>query len=389
MAYYDTDEPVVRLVDTLIRKAIDTSASDIHLESTDAGLRARYRIDGLLHDQAVMPDVVMRPIISHIKVLSHIDITEKRVPQDGKFRIDHGGNSVDLRVSTFPALYGEKIVIRILDRGRTSIKLDQLGFSDAMRAQCQAIIERAHGFFLVSGPTGSGKTTTLYAALAALNDAHKNIITLEDPVEYNLNGITQGQINTDAGFTFARGMRALLRQDPDIVMVGEIRDTETARIAIEAALTGHFVLSTVHTNDAPSVIMRLMDMGIEPFLINAALTGVLAQRLARTICAHCRIEIEPTGQEKELVATWGLSLDHAYKGAGCEACNNLGYKGRTGIFELLTMDAALRALIVRHPSFDAIYQQAIASGMTRLVADGMAKVNTGVITLSELIRVAV
>ncbi len=258
-----------------------------------------------------------------------------------------------------------------------------------MATTFKELITKSNGFFLVSGPTGSGKTTTLYAALSNLNNPQKNIITLEDPVEYNVPGITQGQIHPDAGFTFEKGIRALLRQDPDVVMVGEIRDKQTAGIAIEAALTGHLVFSTVHTNDAPSVVMRLMDMGIEPFLINAAITGVLAQRLARKICQSCKVEKLPSDQEAALLKKYGSSCKKIYEGTGCQNCLGLGYKGRTGIFELLVMTSALRALIVQHPSFEDIYKQACRDGMQSLTLDGLAKVEQGIISLPELFRVAI
>jgi len=381
-----SDEPVIQLVDFILKKAIAHSASDVHFESMENALRVRYRIDGALYDQPPVEKKVMNQLLSRIKVLAHIDITERRIPQDGKFRIMSGRESIDLRVSTFPSIYGEKIVVRILDRARNTIKLEQLGMSTQMLAAFKELLHRSHGFFLVAGPTGSGKTTTLYAALSVLNSPERNIITLEDPVEYNLDGITQGQINEDVGFTFEKGLRALLRQDPDIVMVGEMRDRQTAQIAVEAALTGHLVLSTVHTNDAPSVIMRLMDMGIEPFLINAAITGVLAQRLARKICTSCRQEAEPTVEQQIILNRLGIDCDTLYSGKGCDACLQLGYKGRVGIFELLVMDTDLRALIVQHPVFDAIYAQARASGMQSLLEDGTRKVQEGIITLDELVR---
>jgi type II secretory ATPase GspE/PulE/Tfp pilus assembly ATPase PilB-like protein len=381
------EHTVVRLVDQLIQDAIARRASDIHLEPTSGGLRTRFRIDGVLLDQPSISLTHMPQVISRIKVLAHVNITEKRIPQDGKFTIQ-GHGPVDLRVSTFPALYGQKIVVRILDRGTHTMALENLGFYPDVLNQFRQLIRRSNGFFLVAGPTGSGKTTTLYAALAALHDPTKNIMTLEDPVEYNLEGITQGQINTDTGFTFEKGIRAVLRQDPDIVMVGEMRDKQTARIAIEAALTGHLVLSTVHTNDAPSVIMRLMDMGIEPFLINAALTGVLAQRLARKICSTCREPVEPHKEEQMMLKKLGLSDNIVlYKGTGCSSCNQLGYKGRIGLFELLCVSSGLRSLIIKHPIFDAIYMQASQDGMRTLLQDGIQKVVDGVITLEELMRV--
>jgi type II secretory ATPase GspE/PulE/Tfp pilus assembly ATPase PilB-like protein len=379
--------PVVKIVDNLLEHAITHAASDIHFEPMAQQLRVRLRVDGVLYDHEPVDGQVMQQLLARLKVLADINIAEKRKPQDGKFRIISNGNEVDLRVSTFPTLHGEKIVVRILDRADHTMVLDRLGFDEATSDHIKELIGKASGFFLVAGPTGSGKTTTLYGALSALNSPEKNIITLEDPVEYFIPGITQGQIHPDAGFTFEKGIRALLRQDPDIVMVGEIRDKETARTAIEAALTGHLVFSTVHANDAASVIMRLMDMGIEPFLINAAVTGVLAQRLARKICVSCKMQHEATPQELAVLKKYGSSLTSLFAGAGCTDCGGLGYKGRVGIFELLIMSSGLRSLIVQHPSFDQIKAKACADGMQLLVNNGLAKVQQGIISLSELMRV--
>ncbi|HSW73663.1 MAG TPA: GspE/PulE family protein [Candidatus Limnocylindria bacterium] len=381
------DTPVVHLVDAIIRKAIAHAASDVHFQSTDNQLRVRYRIDGMLYDQRGIDKTRAQQVLSRLKVLAHLDVTEKRIPQDGKFRMQVDQQPVELRVSTFPTLHGEKIVVRILDRTQTKIDLDHLGLHEDMLRSFKQLLSCASGFFLVTGPTGSGKTTTLYAGLSMLNSPEKNIITLEDPVEYNVHGITQGQIHPEAGFTFEKGIRAILRQDPDIVMVGEIRDRQTAQIAIEAALTGHVVVSTLHTNDAPSVIMRLMDMGIEPFLLNAALSGVLAQRLARKICTQCRIPYEPDHEERLLLKRFALDIPHVYKGQGCDMCLNLGHKGRIGIFELLEPSVALRSLIMQQPAWDTVYNQACADGMMTLAQDGARKVAQGVITLTELARV--
>lgn len=381
------DTSVVHLVDAIIRKAIVHAASDIHFQSTDNQLRIRYRIDGLLYDQRSVEYNRSHQLLSRLKVLAHLDVTERRVPQDGKFRTVVDNQPIELRVSTFPSVYGEKIVVRILDRMQTNIDLDHLGLQSPMLKSFKHLLNRASGFFLVTGPTGSGKTTTLYAGLTMLNSPEKNIITLEDPVEYNVSGITQGQIHPEAGFTFEKGIRAILRQDPDIVMVGEIRDRQTAQIAIEAALTGHVVVSTLHTNDAPSVIMRLMDMGIEPFLLNAALSGVLAQRLARRICVHCRVSVEPDAQESLLLQRFKLESSTVFKGAGCDACLQLGYKGRVGIFELLEPSILLRALMMKQPAWDMIYTQACNDGMITLAQDGADKVLQGLITITELARV--
>jgi type II secretory ATPase GspE/PulE/Tfp pilus assembly ATPase PilB-like protein len=383
------DSSAVAIVDRLLDTAIKMRASDIHLEPLVDGLRVRFRLDGVLHDQPSLSMAVAQQVVSRLKVLSSINIAEKRLPQDGKFQIPYMGRTIDLRISTFPALHGEKMVVRILDQSTHGIALEQLGLSHDMLENFKCLIKRPQGFFLVVGPTGSGKTTTLYAALAALNNPEKNIVTLEDPVEYTMPGITQGYINTAAGFTFEKGIRALLRQDPDILMVGEMRDKQTARVAIEAALTGHLVLSTLHTNDAPSAIMRIMDMGVEPFLINAALSGVLAQRLVRTICTHCKQPEKITPETAQLCKRFDINPELLRVGAGCDNCNNLGYKGRTGIFELLTVSNNLRAQIVTRPNFEYLYQQACDDGMQTLVQDGARHVRAGVITLADFARILV
>lgn len=388
MAYlHDDDASVVQLVDRMVYKAIEYGASDIHAQTTETGLRIRYRIDGVLYDQPRIDKQLMHQVIARVKVLANIDSTQTRIPQDGKFTVTRPTHAIDVRVSTFPAVHGEKLVIRILDRTQTAINLEQLGLTATMLNTLQQLIQASHGLLLATGPTGSGKTTTLYAALMALNNPDKNIITLEDPVEYNIHGITQGQINVETGFTFQKGMRSLLRQDPDVVMVGEIRDQQTANIAMQAALTGHLVLSTLHTNDAVSVMMRLMDMGIEPFLINAALTGVIAQRLARKICTACRVQTEPNDQERALMTRLQLNMPTVYRGTGCGACLQLGYKGRIGIFELLPVTNGLRAFMGKQPSHQQLYDQAVADGMITLHQDGADKVRRGVITVGELGRV--
>lgn len=382
------DQSVVRQADALIRRAIEQNASDIHLEPTAHHLRVRFRIDGVLYDQSPIEKTIMHQIISRLKVLARMNIAEKRLPQDGKFSISINSTPVDLRISTFPSLFGEKMVIRILDRAAHAMQLDQLGFMPAMLDTIKQLVAKQNGFFLVTGPTGSGKTTTLYAILSHLHQPEKNIVTLEDPVEYNIEGITQGPINQAAGFDFEQGIRSLLRQDPDILMVGEIRDKQTARIAIEAALTGHLVLSTLHTNDAPSAVMRLMDMKIEPFLLNASLTGVLAQRLVRKICTQCKESVIKDQRYEQMCSALGIADDvPLYQGAGCAACDQLGYKGRIGLFELLVVSPALRAQIVDRPLFDELYTQALQDGMITLLSDGIAKVKEGVISLQELARV--
>ncbi len=387
MMNHEQDFPVVSLVDAVLLQAITHSASDIHFEPMENKLRVRMRMDGMLYDQEPVDHCLMDQFLSRLKVLANIDIGQKRKPQDGKFRLAHQGQDIDLRVSTFPTVLGEKVVVRILDRTQQLVSLESLGFCFSMLGLVSQLLKTSSGFILVSGPTGSGKTTTLYGAINKINDVHKNIITLEDPVEYFIPGISQGQIHPDAGFTFENGIRSVLRQDPNVIMVGEIRDKQTARTAIEEALTGHLVLSTIHTNDAVSVVMRLMDMGIEPFLINASITAILAQRLARKICTQCKISRPPTDQEAALLAKYKLDIPMVYQGTGCPTCLGLGYKGRTGIFELLVPSNTLRSLMVQHPSFDALYAQALAEGMTTLCADGVQKVKDGVISLQELVRV--
>jgi len=379
--------PATRLVQELLDLAIARGASDIHIDPTADGLLVRFRLDGLLYPLTTIRSAIAAQVISHIKVLAHVNLAQKKIPQDGKFRFTHQNRDIDVRVSTFPSLHGEKIVLRILNRHAQPIALNKLGFNNAMLNDFEQLLKKNNGFFLVSGPTGSGKTTTLYAALSALHDPSKHIITLEDPVEYQVAGITQGQIYPPAGFTFETGMRSLLRQDPDIVMIGEIRDAQTAGIAIEAALTGHLVVSTIHTNDAPSVIMRLMDMNIEPFLINAAITGVLAQRLTRLLCSACRHEVSLTAAQRELLAPYNYPYDHGWASKGCTACAHVGHKGRIGIFELMVMSDELKSLISKQPSFNQIKKQALAQGMITLLSDGVAKVAQGLIGVGELLRV--
>lgn len=378
---------IIDLVDELLRTAIAHRASDIHLEPTPQGLRVRWRIDGVLYDKGYIDPDRMSQVISRLKVMAHMDIAEKRIPKDGKCIIAYEGRQIDARVATFPSVYGQKMVIRILDQAHMNVDLNHLGFEPSVLSSFKELLFKPSGFLLVSGPTGSGKTTTLYASLLALHAPERHIITLEDPVEYYIEGVTQGQVRPDIGFTFASGVRALLRQDPDVVLIGEIRDRETAQVAMEAALTGHLVLSTIHTNDAPAVIMRLMDMGIEPFLINAALQGVLAQRLARTICPHCKSAQEPNAQEKATLKRFNISQDVLYQAKGCSECAGTGCKGRTGIFELLNMTPQMRTHVTYDPRIDVIAQQAVADGMQTLFNDGVEKLKRGDISLQELLRV--
>ncbi len=387
------EDAVITLVDVLLCDAISKQASDIHFQPTQRELLVRYRIDGVLYDCQSFEIGQAPLLISRLKVLANLDIAERRIPQDGRFRVlfDDGSpdsRMIDFRVSTFPTLYGEKMVVRILDRAVRLLGLNALGLSDVMQQQLINLIQRPHGLFLVTGPTGCGKTTMLYALLAALNPQAKNIVTIEDPIEYELQGITQSQINPKAGFTFDTGLRAMLRQDPDIIMIGEIRDRETAQIAIESALTGHLVLSTLHTNDASSAVMRLLEMGIEPYLISATLVGVLAQRLARRLCPACKREITVTKEMVDAAYHGVHDLHSAFAAEGCKNCHQLGYKGRIGLFELLTMDDDLRLLVMQKADVQQMRKHALSHGMQTLMYDGLAKVKDGVTTLEELVLIA-
>jgi len=379
------DDPAVYFVDSLLHNAIEVGASDIHLELTTEYMRVRYRIDGILYDQELIDLSYSSSILSRLKILSSIDIAQKRVPQDGKIRVsvDKNNHLIDLRVSTFPSIYGEKMVIRILDRAQSFKELESLGLKPDVLEKLNSLIKRPYGFFLVTGPTGSGKTTTLYSVLSKLNDSQRNIVTMEDPVEYNLDGITQSQINSKAGFTFEKGLRSILRQDPDVIMVGEIRDRQTAQIAIEAALTGHLVFSTLHTNDAASAVTRLIEMGIESFLISASLVGVLAQRLVRKLCNKCKQQVSLNVQEQEVLGKQKSKKVYGHK--GCKSCFNLGYKGRIGIFELLVVDDLIRDLILNKTSVDAIRLKSVENGLKTLLDDGILKVIDGAVSIDELL----
>jgi len=389
-------DPIVSLVDLLLYQAIHIHASDIHLQPDDATMVVRYRIDGVLYDQCVIDGEQKNLILSRLKILANLDIAERRIPQDGKFKVlvqdgEHArertgiSSLIDFRVSTFPSIYGEKMVIRILDRSHNLLDAQVLGFDEVVLQRIQQLINQPHGFFLVTGPTGSGKTTTLYAILSKLNSPERNIVTMEDPVEYDLPGITQSQINLKAGFTFETGLRALLRQDPDVIMIGEIRDKVTAQIAIESSLTGHLVLSTLHTNDAPSAITRLIEMGIEPFLINASLSGVLAQRLVRKLCSQCKQQVVLDTPSREILQGQGITCDVVFKAVGCSRCFNLGYSGRVGIFELLCIDDHLRELVMHKESTEKIRLHAVNNGMKLLMQDGIEKVQQGIISLEDLL----
>ncbi|MDR7433832.1 MAG: type II secretion system ATPase GspE [Armatimonadota bacterium] len=381
------EAPLVRLVNLIISQAILDGASDIHIEPHRQGIQVRYRIDGVLHDVMAPPKQLQAAIISRIKIMASMDIAERRVPQDGHIHLVVEGREYDLRVSTLPTVYGEKVVLRILDQASMRLNLSRLGMTVDTLTKWEALISKPYGMILVCGPTGSGKTTTLYATLNKLNIPEKNIVTVEDPVEYQLPRINQVQVNPRAGITFANGLRSILRQDPDIIMVGEIRDRETAEIAIQASLTGHLVLSTIHTNDAPGATTRLIDMGIEPFLITSSLIGVLAQRLVRTICESCKESYAPPPEALRRLDLEGTKEILLYRGKGCDRCRGTGYKGRTGIFELMVMDEEIAELVLRNRSLAEIRQKAISRGMRTLREDGIRKLLEGTTTVEELLRV--
>lgn len=382
------EAPIVKLVNQIIFHAISDKASDIHIEPWPKEVVVRYRMDGILHEIMRIPKHLLAPMVSRIKIMSALDIAERRKPQDGKIHLKYEGRDFDLRVSTIPTVNGEKVVMRILDKSSVMLGLDRLGFMPDIREKLEWLIAKPYGMILVTGPTGSGKSTTLYACLNKLNQGTVNISTVEDPVEYQIQGINQVQVNPKAGVTFASALRAFLRQDPDIIMVGEIRDHETAQIAVEAALTGHLVLSTLHTNDAPSAATRLIEMGIEPFLVSSAVVGVLAQRLARTICSACK---EPYVPPKEALKDIGLAYTEEeivfYKGRGCEVCKGSGYKGRTGIHELLIISDRAREVILRRGSANEIKRAVLEEGFKTLQDDAIRKVLEGIITVEEALRV--
>ncbi|NQT75926.1 MAG: type II secretion system ATPase GspE [Candidatus Omnitrophica bacterium] len=380
--------PVVKLLNMVLLRAVREKASDIHFEPFENDYKIRYRIDGVCYDAAHPPKDLSLAISSRIKVMANLDVAENRLPQDGRIVLEISGNSVDLRVSTLPTLYGESIVMRVLDKNVVSLSLDQLGMNNDVKAKLRDVIKRPNGILLTTGPTGSGKTTTLYSCLREINKIEYKIITAEDPVEYDIEGIIQVAINPKIDLTFSKTLRHMLRQDPDILMVGEIRDTETAEIAIQSALTGHFVFSTLHTNDAPGAITRLMDMGVEPYLISSTVRAVIAQRLMRKICSKCKKPYTPQKGELEELGISAEKLKGArfYKGEGCSECNGSGYKGRTGIYELFIMDEKIRGLLVKKVSSAAIRNAAQETGMRTLREDGVAMVLEGLTTVEEVLR---
>ncbi len=381
------EAPVIKLINSVIMQAIQSRASDIHIEPDKNILRIRFRVDGILHEIMSPPKRLHSAMVSRVKVMADMDIAEKRLPQDGRFHIKFWEKEIDFRVSTITTINGEKLVMRILDKSAFSFGLEQLGFSQENLEIFEKLIRKPYGIVLVTGPTGCGKTTTLYAALDKINTLDKNIITIEDPVEYELKSINQIPVNAKVGLTFAEILRTVLRQDPNVIMIGEIRDTETAEIAIRAALTGHLVFSTLHTNDAPGAITRLADMGIEPFLISSAILGVMAQRLIRKLCPKCKEIYTPT---KEVLETIGLDTGveyKFYKPKGCKNCQGTGYRSRNGIYELFVPDHYIRDLIIRRPSTDMLRQAGIHAGMKSLMEDGMRKVIEGETSIEEIMRV--
>jgi len=385
------EAPVVRLANMIISRGITDKASDIHIEPAKDCLRIRYRVDGILQDGMTLPKKAQASITSRFKIMADMDIAEKRAPQDGRISATIEGKPYDFRVSTLPAVFGEKIVMRVLDKSNISVGLNKLGLLPYTYDMFESMIQRTYGIILVTGPTGSGKSTTLYSVLSKLNSGEKNILTIEDPVEYELSGITQSMVNNRAGMTFASGLRSMLRQDPNIIMVGEMRDQETAMIAIEAALTGHLVISTLHTNDAPGAVARLLDMGIESFMIASSVVGVMAQRLLRTVCAKCKEQYTPP---RDAIKRLGMNLDILdkgevtfYRGRGCDTCKGTGYKGRVGVYELMPITDKVRELILARASSYAIREAAIEAGMRTLKDDAMEKILLGITTLEESLRV--
>jgi len=394
-AQQDSDEsidmqgPIIKIVNGILIKAIKLGASDIHFEPYEKTFRVRYRIDGVLRRDMALPIQIKNAMTSRLKIMAKLDIAEKRLPQDGRIKLRMGkGREMDFRVSSIPVLYGEKVVLRLLDKSALQLDMTKLGFEESSLADLKAAIHKPVGMILVTGPTGSGKTTTLYSALSELNKESENIITAEDPIEYNFMGINQVQMHEEIGLTFASSLRSFLRQDPDIIMVGEIRDFETAQIAVQAALTGHLVLSTVHTNDAPGTISRLIDMGIEPFLISSAIVLILAQRLIRKVCIECK---EPIKVHPQLLIDLGIPPDEVksfqvYKGKGCPLCNNTGYKGRVGLYEVMPMKEEVKELVLSRASTSEIKKEAIRLGMKTLRQSGIAKIKEGLTTIEEVLR---
>jgi len=384
-----SEAPVIQLVNSLIARAVEIRASDIHIEPFESEFRARYRIDGVLQDSSALPERLRAAVVSRIKIMARLDIAERRLPQDGRVKMVVRGKSIDLRISTLPIMHGESVVMRVLDRDSVELTFEALGIGGPALKRLGDILAEPDGIFMVTGPTGSGKTTTLYAALCAINSPEKKVLTVEDPIEYQLEGVNQVQVKPGIGLSFAHVLRSMLRQDPDVIMVGEIRDGETARIAAQAALTGHLVLSTLHTNDAASAVTRLIDMGVEDFLLTSTLTGIAAQRLVRRLCPHCR---EPYRAMDEIVAQFGLRRHRPegditlHKAKGCDKCNGRGYAGRTVVMEALRMSDRLRSMVLRQAEAKELQRAAVEEGMRTMFEDGVAKALAGVTTLEEVMR---
>ena len=384
-----SDAPIIKLVNLVLSQAVKSRASDIHIEPYQDKLKVRYRVDGILYDMLTPPKHIQSTLVSRIKVMAKLNIAEKRLPQDGRIEIRIADKNVDIRVSTLPTGFGERVVLRLLDKSSVLLKLSDLGLPEDRLRLVNKLIRIPHGIMLVTGPTGSGKTTTLYAALTMINKPDINIITIEDPVEYQIEGIGQIQVNPKVGLSFANGLRSIVRQDPDVILVGEIRDLETAEIAIQSALTGHLVFSTLHTNDSASAVTRLIDMGIEPFLVSSSVVAILAQRLVRVICNNCK---EPYTPDEESLENIGITYEmladkKIYRGTGCSLCLNTGYKGRAGLFELMILDDTIKNLMLKTPDANAIKRKAIGQGMITLRQDGTQKVLDGITTIEEVFRV--
>jgi general secretion pathway protein E len=386
-----SDAPAIRAINRLIARAVEERASDIHLEATEDGLAVRFRVDGEMHNLEAFPAAMKSPIVSRIKVMSGLNIAEKRVPQDGRLRLAVRGHDIDLRVATSPTINGESAVLRLLDRSNLTLDFTELGFDDEVLARLRHVLAQPNGIVLVTGPTGSGKTTTLYAALSELNTPERKILTIEDPIEYRLAGVNQMQVNPAIGLTFAAALRSFLRQDPDVMMVGEVRDLETARVAVQAALTGHMILSTLHTNSAASAVTRLLDMGIEPFLITSTLNAVLAQRLVRRLCVECRESYVPAAPVRAGRLGVGesrpVALETLYHAKGCPACGGTGFHGRLALVELLVMDPAISRLVLERAEARDIAAAAVAGSMRTLLDDGLIKARAGLTTIEEVLRV--
>jgi type IV pilus assembly protein PilB len=383
----DESSPVVNLLNQTISQAVSLGASDVHFEPQEAMIKVRFRIDGVLRTENEFPINMLGVITGRLKILGGLNITEKRIPQDGRFEFDTGFKRIDIRISSLPTIHGEKLVLRLLDPANANREVDNIGFSEENLSLFKKMITAPYGLILITGPTGSGKTTTLYSALRYLNRDDVNIVTVEDPVEYQLNGVNQVQVNPSAGLSYSSGLRSILRQDPDIVMVGEVRDNETAEMVIRSSMTGHLVLSTLHTNDAVSTFNRLMDMGIEPFLVSSSLRGIVSQRLVRTICTSCKVEVEVLSHHREAFEANQMKLEKYYIGKGCDRCNQTGYRGRMAIHEVLIVDAEMKKLIVQVKPDTDYKELALEHGFRPIFLDGLYKVAAGLTTINELQRV--